>query len=47
MLPILTLLTASALGLSAAVDTKPSAPDVGAVIPNFTLKDIHRRSPSA
>lgn len=42
MLPVLTLLTATAVALPAA-DTTPPAPSIGAVVPNFTLKDIHRR----
>ena len=43
VLPVLTLLTASVLGLHAGNDSKASPPGVGAVIPNFSLKDIHRR----
>ena len=43
MLPVLTLLTASALGFAAPADPKVSPPEVGAVVPDFSLKDIHRR----
>ena len=43
VLPVLTLLTASALGFAAPADSKVSAPEVGAVVPDFRLKDIHRR----
>ena len=34
---------AAALGLPAPADAKVSAPAVGAVVPDFSLKDIHRR----
>ncbi len=43
MLSVLTLLTAAALGFPAAEDPKVSPPEVGAVVPDFSLKDIHRR----
>ena len=43
MLPVLTLLTASALGFAAPADAEVSPPEVGAVVPDFSLKDIHRR----
>ncbi len=43
MLPVLTLLIASATGLAAADDPKAAAPAPGAVVPDFQLKDIHRR----
>jgi peroxiredoxin len=43
VLAFLILLTVSAVGPPAAVDSKVGPPEVGAVIPNFTLKDIHRR----
>ncbi len=43
MLPVLTLLTAAALGFLPAEDPKVCPPEVGAVVPDFSLKDIHRR----
>jgi len=43
VLPVLTILTATALGLLDPADAKTSAPTVGAVVPDFSLKDIHRR----
>ncbi len=43
MLPILTMLTAAALAVAAPGDAKVSPPEVGAVVPDFSLKDIHRR----
>jgi peroxiredoxin len=43
VLPALTILIATALGLADPVDAKVTAPAVGAVVPDFSLKDIHRR----
>jgi peroxiredoxin len=43
VLAVLTLLTASALGFSDGLDAKASPPEIGAVIHDFSLKDIHRR----
>lgn len=40
---LLTILTAVALGQIDAARAKASAPEVGAVVPGFSLKDIHRR----
>ncbi len=43
MLPVLTLLAASTIGFAVPADSKISAPEVGAVVADFSLKDIHRR----
>jgi peroxiredoxin len=43
VLSVLTLFTASAMGFAAPAEAKASAPDVSAVVPDFSLKDIHRR----
>jgi peroxiredoxin len=43
VLPVLTLLIASATGLAAHDDPKAAAPAPGAVVPDFQLRDIHRR----
>ncbi len=43
MLQILTVLTAAALGFLDPPNAKLAPPAVGAVVPDFTLKDIHRR----
>src|SRR5262249_12042927 len=43
VLQVLTILTAAAAGLPAPEEAKVSAPAVGAVVPDFSLKDIHRR----
>ncbi len=43
MLTVACLAIASALGFAAPADAKVSPPEVGAVVPDFTLKDIHRR----
>jgi peroxiredoxin len=42
-MPVLTLLTMAALGFPIEEDSKVSPPDVGAVVSDFSLKDIHRR----
>lgn len=43
MLPLWTFLIAATLGFSGPVTTAPPAPAIGTVVPNFSLKDIHRR----
>ena len=43
MLTVACLAIASALGFAAPADAKVSPPEVGAVVPDFSLKDIHRR----
>jgi peroxiredoxin len=43
VLPVLTILTATAVGLTAPGEPNVSPPAVGAVVPDFHLKDIHRR----
>jgi peroxiredoxin len=43
VLHVLTILMASALELPAPGDAKLTAPAVGAVVPDFALKDTHRR----
>jgi peroxiredoxin len=43
VLPLLTALTISALGFASPADSKVSSPEVGAVVSDFSLKDIHRR----
>ena len=46
MLQVSTILMAAVIGLAAADDAKVSPPATGAVVPDFSLKDIHRRSRS-
>ena len=43
MLQTLAMLTAAVVGLAAPEVAKVSPPTVGAVVPDFSLKDIHRR----
>jgi peroxiredoxin len=43
MLQVLTVLTAVSVGFVAPPDSKDAPPAVGAVVPEFSLKDIHRR----
>ena len=43
MLQVLAILTAAAFGPVAPADANAPPPAVGAVIPDFSLKDIHRR----
>jgi peroxiredoxin len=43
VLSVLTVFTALATGFAAPADSKVPAPEVGAVVPDFNLKDIHRR----
>ena len=46
MLQLSTILMAAVFGLAAADDAKVSPPATGAIVPDFSLKDIHRRSRS-
>ncbi len=43
VLRLLAILTATAVGFPAPDEAKVSPPAVGAVVPDFSLKDIHRR----
>jgi peroxiredoxin len=43
MLPVLTLLTAAAVGLPGPAEGKAAPPVPGATVPDFSLKDVHRR----
>jgi peroxiredoxin/mono/diheme cytochrome c family protein len=46
VLQISTILMAAAIGLAGPTDAQVFPPAVGAVVPDFTLKDIHRRTRS-
>jgi peroxiredoxin len=46
VLQFLMILTAAAMGPPAAAEAKDAPPAVGATVPDFSLKDIHRRARS-
>jgi peroxiredoxin len=46
VLPFLTILTAAAVGFLPPAEPNGSPPGVGAAVPDFSLKDIHRRARS-
>jgi len=43
VLQVLTIFMAAAFGLPDPADAKVSPPAVGALVPDFRLRDIHRR----